>query len=221
MECNDDDGQYIETLGLDCRRYYWGFDDSMHWPWTANLLSGRYGGKFDRVFFANKKLCERVGGARYLPYAADERHFKPGTIERTGAATIGSQFKERVDFCRQANVELISGLYREKYISALQRLKIHVHNHESGGDGLIVMRPFETMACGALLMAPAGLMDELFSCGIHYVAYDGPEDCKRKVARFLECDDEREAMASAALHCVQEKHTYLERAKEMLDAIAG
>jgi spore maturation protein CgeB len=100
-------------------------------------------------------------------------------------------------------------------------LKIHVHNHESGGDSLIVLRIWESMACGALLLAPQGLLEGTFWPGVHYCAYDGPEDCGRKVARILEDDEAREAMTHAALREVLEKHTYVQRAKEILDAVSG
>jgi hypothetical protein len=87
MECNDDDPQYLETLDIDCPRIYWGFDDSMHWPFTCSLLNT---GRFKLAFFANKALVPRIPGSRYLPYAADVRRFVPGQFDRAGHWYPGS-----------------------------------------------------------------------------------------------------------------------------------
>jgi glycosyltransferase involved in cell wall biosynthesis len=213
----DEDQPYIELLTFPAkRRVLWDFDSLLHWDLSVALMQS---GAFSHAFLANRRACRRVEGSRWLPYAADVRHFVPGTAEREGAACIGSRFEERADFCRRAGVELVEGLYRGDYVQALQKLKIHVHNHESGGDGLVVMRPFETMAAGALLLAPAGLLDGLFVPGVHYVAYSDAEDCREKVGRFLEDDGARESITASALRLVLEEHTYRCRAQTILEVM--
>ena len=216
MECNDEDPQYGETLGINCPHVYWGFDDTMHWPFTAKLLSS---GAFKHAFFANQRVAKAVPGSHWLPYAADTRWLTPGEHDRAGAATIGHGFAERVAFCEAAGIELFQA-YREEYVTRLQQLKIHVHHHESGGPGLVVMRPFETMACGALLFAPRGLLDGLgFHAGIHYVAYTNADDCRKKIERFLADDAARESITRTALHCILENHTYRQRAEAILEVV--
>jgi spore maturation protein CgeB len=165
-------------------------------------------------------MCQRVENAEWLPYAADTRHFIPGQHERSGAAAVAHGFEKRVAFCKSAGIDLISGLYREAYVEKLQQLKISVHHFESGGDGLIVMRPFEVFACGALLFAPQGLLDDLqFYPGVHYVAYNDAEDCKKKIERFTNDDESRQVMTRAALREIEEKHTYVQRAERILEAL--
>jgi spore maturation protein CgeB len=91
---------------------------------------------------------------------------------------------------------------------------------DSGGDGLIVARPWETMGLGTCLLTQrTPELEELFIDGVHCVMYDSAEDaCEKLKALFAD-----RAWAIAIGKCgraeVQAKHTYIHRAQTILDAL--
>ena len=209
LECNDDGPQY-DLRRHKARRVYWEFDTAMHVDWTRNFLDVM---KPDYVCMANAALALEFG-AGYLPYAIDPALFGPrlGLLPRAGAACIGSPFGPRVEFCRAAGVELRSGIYREDYVEALAHLAVSVHHHASGGAGLIVARPWETMACGTCLLAEDDPTLRLhFVPGIHYVPFTSAEECRDLLALLLEHAEEREHIAAAGFTLVHREHTYVHR----------
>jgi hypothetical protein len=218
LECNDADPQYGELAMLDCPKVLWDFDTAMHPAGTVDLI--RYL-QPDHVFLANPLWVDRVPGSKYLPYAVDPERFKPGTVERKGAAMIGSPFPERVEFCKAANIELISGVYGEDYLRALQGLKVHVHNHDSGGEGLLVLRIWETMASGAVLIAPESeSMRRHFVPFTDFIPYDRDE-MVGGISDFdiMRHDNIRLDMAHDAREEILAHHTYQHRARAILAAL--
>lgn len=210
MECNDSDQQY-DLRRVAARRVYWEFDTAMHPQWSARWIAEQ---RFARVFVANS----RFEGC-YLPYAIDPYLYSPSMalVDRAGAACIGSPFAERVMFCREAAVPLMSGLYREQYAQATAALKISVHHHDSGGDGLIVARPWEAFASGTcLLTAKSPALRRHFEPGVHYAEYVDAKDCAEQVRWLLSHDEEREAMAYEGFAEANRKHTYMHRVSAIL-----
>jgi hypothetical protein len=238
LECNDADPQYLELAGLRCPKVYWEFDTEMHWPLTVGLL---HHFNFNAVFFANPDAVLRVPNSVYLPYAADDDLFTAGDAVRSGAACLGSPFPERVEFCKQAGVELITGLYRERYVEALQKLAVHVHYHNSGGGSLLVMRVFETLACGALLVAPLcahphHLFSNMRECW-NYCTCDDP-DCRswnpgtiiKEAKRVGESGEwwhgnpalpTWQEIAANGHRAVKSRHTYVHRAQRILQEVSS
>jgi len=217
MECNDADPQYLELACADCYRVMWEFDTSMHALFTADFVRAM---RPNDMYFANATMMPLVPGSKYLPYAVDNGLFFDGGHKRSGAIMIGSPFPERVKFCKDAGVNFKTGIFREEYSLAMQCAEIVVHNFDSGGDGLIVMRPFEAMACGALLLAPrTPAMDREFLPGVHYVEYNNADECRNRISYYMSSDEAREEgrrIATAGHDLVMEKHTYIRRAQEIL-----
>jgi hypothetical protein len=214
LECNDADPQYGELAMLDCPKVLWDFDTAMHPAGTVDLIRHL---QPDQVFLANPLWVDRIPGSKYLPYAVDPERFKPGTVERKGAAMIGSPFPERVEFCKKANIELIIGVYGEGYLRTLQGLKVHVHNHDSGGEGLLVLRIWETMASGALLATKQSDSLSIFGPPCLVTFYDA-DDCRHliKVVMDSPATDRR---VENAREEILAHHTYQHRARAILAAL--
>jgi hypothetical protein len=149
LECNDVDDQYVELKDLSIPMAYWEFDTAIHKEFSREFI--RHMG-FKHVFFGNYKVHDaekKTMSCSWLPYAADTDLFFPtDVVEKTDEiAMIGSAFQPRVFWCQERGIKLYSNLYREGYRNKLQSLRAHAHMFDSGGDGLLVMRPFETFAC--------------------------------------------------------------------------
>lgn len=91
------------------------------------------------------------------------------------------------------------------------------------GEG-VIMRVFEAMACGTLLLtnrlAPDVGQDDLFEDRIHFVCYD--EDSLEDLAHYyLAHPAEREAIARAGRREVLARHTYAHRAATLLATVFG
>lgn len=218
MEHNDDDPPYLELCNLNCIKAYWEFDTAMHRNQTAIFLNHM---RFNHVFLANHKLLQMVGGATYLPYAADPELFPLGRSVKRGAGIVGSSFPQRVEFAEKAHIRIISGKFREEYVKEIQNLAIHVHHFASGGDGMLVMRIFETMATGTMLLTEADpTLDLHFQDKKHLATYRSPEECRALVKRYLE--KKRNQMIRIATTGHQEviaKHTYKNRAQTILETL--
>lgn len=217
LECCDGDPQYTELAGLNCPRVYWEFDTALHKDFTRQLIDYM---NFDLVFMANYE-CATEFGARYMPYAIDASLFSPDEhTEGHGAAIVGSPFGPRQEFADAAGLDIISGAFGADYVDAIRGLAVHVHYMDSGGKGMVVARPFETMACGVCLLAedtPA--MRRHWVPGTHFEAFTGPGDCMDKACKLLEDDRRRKRIAAAGLTSVMSRHQYLNRARTILAAI--
>ena len=207
-ECNDGDPQYAELLTLPCHKVIWDFDTSMHeefsyWLWP----------KFDKVYVANPNYRR---DATYLPYGVDETLFFPGK-KVNSAAIVGTPFKERVEFAAKAGVELIQGLYGEEYAAFIRSLKIHVHHHDSGGEGLLVSRVWETMASGVVLVTHDNLsIRRHFTHNVNVVLYDTPWDCARRIDELLRDDVKRNNISQNGYGEVMRRHTWTARARRII-----
>lgn len=215
MECGDEEPQHAELGVVGARRAYWDFDTALHEGGTVELV---FRLNPHRVFLANPRYVEAGRfGAHYLPYAADPELCPRGTGPRRGIAILGSPFRERLEFCEQTGIGLEAGLFRESYARKLASLQVHVHHHASGGNGLLVMRVWETLACGTCLLTeddPSLLRH--FEPGRHLVTYRDAADCRDKAKWLLADDEARERIAAAGHAEVMAHHTYRHRAEEIL-----
>jgi glycosyltransferase involved in cell wall biosynthesis/SAM-dependent methyltransferase len=228
-ECNDSDPQYTELKKLHAQtKVYWDFDTENHPQFSMDFIQDM---QFDIVFFANKNFADQFNQinprAIFLPYAFDDEHFFPITTKpkTTDVALIGSSFPERLAFIEKLQqaglqVKIFSGKYMEKYVEAINDLKIHLNYYPSGGRGLLVARVWETIGCGTLLLTErADFIEDFFTDGEHVVLFETVEDCKEKLRYLLTHDTEREQIARQGwLHGLQ-FHTYVSRAQEIIDVI--
>ena len=178
MECGDGDRSYSELKNIDATyKATWWFDVALY-PERWRRETSAIGSKIN--FVANKNYADGDMNV-YLPYAADKKKhviytsFKDGRYNfREGddfyAADkdidfliIGSDRPERrklyEDVCNvahNANVQYITSAFRQEYIHYLNRSHFVLNDIAGGGQGLIPMRPFETIAAGSHLITPHG-----------------------------------------------------------------
>jgi len=216
MECCDNDPQYEELFDLDCPRVYWEFDTATHREWSEWWSSRGW----DKVFMANpKEIRGKLAGATYLPYGVDDQIFYPRAEQdqRGGIACIGHRFDERVKFCEEAGVSLISGIYGDAYAEAMGMLEVSVHHYDSGGDGLLVGRIWESLASGCILLTPDGpTLQRHFEDRKHLITYTDADDCRNIIDRLKEWPDLGFLVAKQGMKEVQSKHTFVARARAIL-----
>ncbi|MHC4619686.1 MAG: glycosyltransferase family protein [Planctomycetota bacterium] len=219
MECGDEEPWYEELAEWKCPKVYWEFDTALHLRRSRAFV---WKLRPDVVCLANSKYLDagwETDRVEHLPYAADPDLFPYYDGPREGAAIFGSPFPERQQFADAVGVSLVSGLYREEYVRALQRVKVSVHHHASGGNGLLVMRIFETLATGTLLLTEDD--DALAEVGLDYEVqyYDSVEDCKELVDMYMGKEETRDAHARFAHEHVMAHHTYRHRAERILEVM--
>lgn len=216
LECGDADAQYLELVDYKCPVVFWDFDTLLHVEPSQRLMALLQPAA---MFVANPLAAPALPGSKYLPYAAPDVFFPPEAYQREGAAMIGSPFPDRVEFAAAAGIKL-GQLSHADYLKALWRLAIHVHHLDSGGTGLLVMRVFETLASGALLLTrPTPALFRHFLPGVHCCTYSSAENCRDVVAWWLEHEEERAQIAETAMETVRREHMYRHRAEEILEAV--
>ena len=107
----------------------------------------------------------------------------------------------------------------QDYADAVAGLQVHVHHTNSGGDGLLVMRYWETLACGTVLLClDLESVRRHFTPGVHLRTYTSPTTCKRTI-RDLVIDPQSADIATQGRAHVLAHHTYRHRAQEILEAL--
>ncbi len=82
----------------------------------------------------------------------------------------------------------------------------------------INMRVFETLSTGSFLLTNwIPTLEELFHDGVHLVTYKTLDEAIDKAKYYIEHDDEREKIAQAGMDEVRNKHTFVHRARQILD----
>ena len=224
MECGDGDPQYLDLRqkwpGVPL--FMWLFDTAINLEQHRHLVHELHP---DHLFLANPDMLHHFAGSKYLPYAADETRFRPTTGPKRGAAIIGTPLPERVEFARRVGVDVIQTQTGQEYADAVARLRVHVHHTNSGGDGLLVMRYWETLCCGTVLLCPdSASVRRHFEPNKHLLTYDNENDAGTKLKVCLSRLTRTEAfspirVANAGRAHVLAHHTYRHRAQEILEAM--
>lgn len=227
-ECNDDDPQYYELRSMrTTHKVYWDFDISTH-PMRTLLFMWRMG--FDQVYYANL-LYEKTFKSLYphsqlLPYAIDDEfHRKMPEVEKSiDVGLVGSPYPARVTLISTLahagiNAQLLNGFYGGDLVRLINSLKIHLNYNTTKTRGLLVGRVWETTGCGtALLTQREDFIDMFFEDNRHVAMYSNPEECIFRCRQLLTDKDLREKIALDGMLLVHQQHTYLCRAKAILDA---
>lgn len=199
--------------------------------------------EFDHVFASHKPSIDRMikdgidpQKIHYMPWAAEPAAYHPyPIIEKWDWCFIGhlnNDFRIRLidRFCREFPVG-------QKGYLGWRMPEVQGHNilddvakkfsqsrivlNESIGDDLN-MRTFEALACKRLLLTediPA--VRDHFEDGKHLVLFKTIDEAVEKAKYYLAHDDERNAIAEAGYKEFMEKHTYMHRAKELLEVCIG
>lgn len=113
-------------------------------------------------------------------------------------------------------------LNRKAYAAQLARTKIWVST--TGPENIVGTRFFEVLASGTTLLLcnrpPAEVLqsspwvyDGLFEDGVHAVLFDGLDDLRSKILRFLRDEPARRRIVAAAVALARSRHSWDERAR--------
>lgn len=223
FECNDPSPQYLEMrlVNADCRVGC--FYDTSYYPQQQLSLIEHL--NLDYTFFANPHYVGRMPRTHWLPYAAGIQHIRnPAGAKLYDVALVGSPRKERkaiIKKLQKAGIDahLISGVFKEDYVHALASARIVVNENPPAGRGLLNMRCAEAPAAGALLLNNSGdYTERMFEVGKHCFVYEDL-DSLVEMCRTLLKDDAWKTYALAGHDHIITKHTYIQRAKEILEVI--
>lgn len=188
---------------------------------------------FDHIFTAQKNGGEQLGiNALWVPLGCDSELHSPINIEtpkKYDVCFIGNFHSEyaynRMEYVERLFKVFPNFYYGNRYFNDMAQKfyesKI-VFNHALNKD--INMRYFEACCSGAFQLAtyiPDNGLQELYTMGEHFGVYDTIDDMVETARYYLEHEDEREAIASKGLTHTLANHTYLHRAKKILEVING
>lgn len=129
-------------------------------------------------------------------YTRDENYSLPGLVNHG-----------RID-----NYEMAPYVFKQSKIN----LNITLRSILSG----IPLRAFEIMGAGGFLLTNFQPdFDDCFVAGEDYVYYESINDLIEKCEYYLDNNEERKAIAENGLNRIIENHTYVHRAREILDII--
>jgi len=171
---------------------------------------------------AHRQGAEALRRAVWVPVGCDpELHASAGLPKRWDVAFIGTEGGVPRKLLLQA--------LRERYPNSLITHAPHTElgriygqarvgfNYSIGND--INMRMFEVLAAGTLLITNQLSHDDLDTLGLRdreqLVLYRRPMDLFGLIDRYLEQEQEREAIAARGREAVLQGHTYADRLKQI------
>jgi len=192
---------------------------------------------FDAVFVAQKDSLPAYRQAaghdqvRWLPLAAaSDAHRDWGLPRVYDIGFVGNLAAAHRRTARARRLKLLTaryatndvyGAYSPEETGRVYSQSRLAFNTSIAGD--VTMRVFEASACGALVLTDAvsnGLAD-LFEVGRQLVTYSDDADLLAKADYYLRHEDERRAIAEAGQRRTLASHTYLHRARDILEAVGG
>lgn len=153
------------------------------------------------------------------PVGIDTDRFRPGGDQPVSVAFVGCAYPSRREYLDRIGVALGEALcvvnpgaydaegrelqcdWTDRYVRELQQTQILISLPSS--NPMPVARPFEGMACGALVLEAVELPSPLVD-GVHYRRYHDPADCARLIRHYLAHPTERDTIAAAGLTIVRE-----------------
>ena len=163
----------------------------------------------------------------WLTYACDpEIHRKINTKKIYDIVFIGSTdpkgYPERVKLLerlgKKFKLNIFKGVYGEAMVKIYNQAKI-VFNKTAGSE--INIRIFETLACGTMLLTDkiTNGLQNILKDKMHLVMYD-ENNLEELAAFYLNNNDKREQIALSGYNEVTAKHTFINRAQEILSKIS-
>ena len=114
-------------------------------------------------------------------------------------------------------------LERDGYVQQIAKTKMWVST--TGPSSIVGTRYFEILASGTTLLlcnkADKGVYDGLLEDGVHAAVFDGMEDLRAKVLKYLADEPLRRRVVAAAAALVRRIHTWDARARFITKAIAA
>jgi spore maturation protein CgeB len=222
-----DHGDYRSDLPAALRpSCFWAIDTHLEKPFQKIAQQAAH---YDLIFCVHRQALARFarkGLASYwVPPACDiELHQKistPKTLDLAFIGNLGLKTK------RKAILDKLKEKYPNSYIGNAAHTEISkIYSQAKIGINYslnqdINMRIFEVMSCGTMLLTnrlePESGFEEIFENGKHLVTYTCEEELFSLVDDYLKNEAEREKIAQAGCTLVQDKHTYIQRTRLMLN----
>lgn len=187
---------------------------------------------FDHVFCYQRNYLRHfnahpMGTVHWWPWACDLQLFKAGDGPRdldvafVGQPHVGSLRDHVLEALAEKYSVNDQRWYRKDEIPGVYASAKIVINMPLADD--LNLRFFEAMSCGAMLLtrkADNGA-DDLFVDGKHFVSYRDEQDLHRKVAYYLEHEDDRVKIAEAGHAEIQRSHSLDERLRSLIERVSG
>jgi hypothetical protein len=155
----------------------------------------------------------------YLPnaYPDDLIDFKPW-IEKKHDVGFCGNWVNRADWINSIpNVKKDIFVIGEDMVDTINSYKIHF-NRNMADD--VNYRTFETLGCKTMLLTnKTENLDRLFKIGEHLDVYETKEDLLEKIDFYLKNESIREEMNEKGYEHVRKNHTFVNRAKEIIEII--
>jgi len=186
---------------------------------------------YDIVFCAQKDGADRLKrelriDTQWIPLGCDpDTHRK---LDMPKIYDIGFVGRDAQKFARGKQLEILKKRYPDSFIGQTDFRKMsEIYSSSKIGFNSSIfndinMRVFEVMACGCFLLTNKikdNGFDELFIDKKHLVTYKNNKEMIELIDYYLKNKEERERIAEDGYRLTIEKHTYLHRAKEMVDII--
>jgi hypothetical protein len=155
----------------------------------------------------------------YLPNAyPDDLIYNKPEIQKTIDVGFCGNWVNRADWINSIpNIKKDIMVIGDDMVNEINSFKIHF-NRNMADD--INYRTFETLGCKTFLLTNyTENLEKLFNIGEHLVTYTTKQDLLQKINYYLGNPDIREKIAENGYNHVKNKHTYINRAKEIIEII--
>lgn len=186
---------------------------------------------YDMIFCVHKEGAVRLSrelriNARWLPVACDpDIHKKIDTQKIYDIGFVGTEGKKSP---RKVLLERLRKKYPASFLGTAPYTEIGAiysksrigFNYSINND--VNMRMFEVLSCGAMLLTNRiknNGFDEIFEDRKNVVVYRNPRELFKLAEYYLSHDKEGGGIAACGYELVMAKHTYLHRAKLLLEKI--
>lgn len=213
-KCNDVDIRVVKEANKVGKTVLWYMD-----PLNSN---------FNEALRAKVKECDYTFCALRIPYneacklsdsvyflqeGFDEEANFPMEIPKIHEVSfIGNLRNERAKYHKEIGFTVITDAYGEKHSEAVSKSRINLNFTEGGTSD----RTYKVLASGGFLLTERWpQMEDDFEDGKDFDTFSGVEELKKKIAYYLEHEEERKAIAFHG-HMTVQKFNRTNWAKEIL-----
>ena len=185
-------------------------------------------GSYDRVFHLDSlglETIRRLGGKNVhcLPSAFSSCANRKLGVEKAFdvgfAGNLSPHRRELIDFLKKNKVDVTyKWVFGNEFNMFINRCRIFLNIHFTKLINTET-RVFEVLGSGTFCLTERLSMPELFEQAKHLISFEGKEDLLEKIEYYLRNEEERERIAQAGMDLALKKHTYVNRARELLEKV--
>ena len=163
-------------------------------------------------------------------WAANPFYFKDYALEKDiDVSFCGQAYGDRMEWMDGIDVERYGkgqskGMVEFKELAKIYNRSKMCINFSKGADGRmqIKCRPFEVTASKSLLLCEyVEGIEDYFEIDKEIVCFKTKDELKKKIAYYLEHDDEREAITQAGYERAHQDHTWKNRFEAIFEEISN